>query len=451
MNKIFVFIVVVILSFVFIYAFSSSYSSHTIDNIAYVIAIGIDDANIDDNLKVTFEFINISSFSKKGASEESSPILEQVTAPSINSAVDIMNAYMGKQINLSHCKVIVFSESLARKGILNEISELINDKQVRGTTDIVITDSDSKEYLKNSISSLEKTVTKYYNIFGKSSSYTGYTSNISLGNFYEAMIADEAGSVAIHGKILPSSQNSKSSESNNSSQNSNDNDSKGATSNDTNSNTSSSESNTLNSNDSTQNNSDSNSNNTSLLEDSIVGDKGVENSGLAVFKENKLIDYLNSEEALCYSMISNKIDNFYITIDNPFGDSGLIDLSFSMNHNSRIKIDTSTDTPIINVSFSLDNKILNILENVDYNDPENLKAISEASSKYLEDIISTYLYRCSKELDCDINGFYKSAKSNFLNNNSWKTYNWKDKFKNSVFNVHVESTIIPNLIVSENK
>lgn len=449
MNKIFVFFVIVILSFVFIYAFSSSYSSHTIDNIAYVIAIGIDEADIDDNLKVTFEFINISAFSEKGSSEDSAPILEQVTAPSINSAVDIMNAYMGKQINLSHCKVIVFSESLAKKGILDEISGLINDKQVRGTTDVVITNSDSKEYLKNSVSSLEKTVTKYYDIFGKSSSYTGYTSNISLGNFYEAMIADEAGAVAIHGKVLPSSQNSKSSESNNSSQDSNN--SKGLTVNDSNSSDSSSESNTSNSNQSNQNSSDSDNPKPSLLEDSIVGDKGVENSGLAVFKEKKLIDYLNSEEALCYSMVSNKIDNFYITINNPFGDTGLLDLSFSMNHNSRIKIDTSTDTPIVNVDFSLDNKILNILENIDYNDPENLKAISEASSKYLEDIISKYLYRCSKELDCDINGFYKSAKSNFLDNNSWKTYNWKDKFKNSVFNVHVESTIIPNLLVSENK
>lgn len=434
MNKTFIFLIIVILSFVFIYAFSSSYSSSTIDNIAYVIALGIDEADIPDNLKVTFEFINISSFSEKD-SENTTPILEQVTAPSINSAINIMNAYLGKQINLSHCKIVTFSDSIARKGLLNNTLELINDKQVRASTNIVITSGSSKEYLENSVSSLEKTVTKYYDLFTKSSSYTGYTSDITLGTFYEAMISKDAGAVTIQGKVLPSIQSNNPTETNQSSEE-----------NPNNSNSFSDFSHNT-----SEANNSSNSNDSSIFEDSLIGDKGVQNSGLAVFNNAKLIDYLTAEESLCYTIISNKINNFYISIDNPIGTTGLIDLSFSVNHKSHINIDTSSDTPIININLSLDNKILNILENVDYNNPENLKAISEASSEYLENTISKYLYRCSKELGCDINYFYKYAKKNFLDNTSWQNYNWKSKFQNALFNVHVENTVIPNLIVSENK
>ena len=84
-NFIKIIIIFIILS-IFIYAFSSSYVSHNITNLAYVVAIGldvIDDNSINNNssssdisnstsytnpnkIKVSFQFINTSALGEQG-------------------------------------------------------------------------------------------------------------------------------------------------------------------------------------------------------------------------------------------------------------------------------------------------------------------------------------------------------------------------------------------------
>ena len=123
---------------IFLYAFSSSYSAQNIDNLDYVIALGIDYSDSEEALLVSFEFIDFSSFSGESSSGSSASIINTVQAPSIESAINIMNGYIGKQINLSHCKVIVFSDKLAQKGILKETSFLMNNIQVRPTANVII-------------------------------------------------------------------------------------------------------------------------------------------------------------------------------------------------------------------------------------------------------------------------------------------------------------------------
>ena len=57
-------IFILMLIIIFIAAFSSSYSSLNIDNLAFVVAIGIDKSDTD-NIKVTFEFVSVSSNSER--------------------------------------------------------------------------------------------------------------------------------------------------------------------------------------------------------------------------------------------------------------------------------------------------------------------------------------------------------------------------------------------------
>ena len=83
------------------------------DDLAYAIALGIDIAE-DDNLEVTFQF-NIPSANGESGSGESAPsVIDSVKANSIDSAINLMNAYVSKEINLSHCKVIVIPQELAQ-------------------------------------------------------------------------------------------------------------------------------------------------------------------------------------------------------------------------------------------------------------------------------------------------------------------------------------------------
>ena len=102
-----IFIILVLL--IFVTAFSSSYVSLRIDNLAFVVALGIDVAD-NNNLKVSFEFTDISSVSENGSTSESSSVINTVVSSSLDSAISMMNGFIGKQLSLSHCKLIIFSE-----------------------------------------------------------------------------------------------------------------------------------------------------------------------------------------------------------------------------------------------------------------------------------------------------------------------------------------------------
>ena len=59
-----------------------------------------------------------------------------------------MNSYVSKDINLAHCKIIVFSEKVATQGISKEIYSFVNDIQLRPDTCVIISRCDAKDYIE---------------------------------------------------------------------------------------------------------------------------------------------------------------------------------------------------------------------------------------------------------------------------------------------------------------
>ena len=133
LKRIFVLTVIVLL----LVAFSGSYKSLSIDKLAYVVAIGIDSSETQ-GFNFSFQFTNVTSNTESGTAEKSPSIVNSVEANSIGSAINLMNTYIGKRLNLSHCKVIVISEDVAVSGISKHIYTLMNDTQIRPSANIVI-------------------------------------------------------------------------------------------------------------------------------------------------------------------------------------------------------------------------------------------------------------------------------------------------------------------------
>ena len=105
----------IILAIILSLAFFSSYDSLKIDNLAFVIAIAIDQKNNNnDNIEVSFQIAKPSSMSESSSSKGSTSTINTVETNSIGSAINLMNSYIEKQLNFSHCKLIVFSEAVAK-------------------------------------------------------------------------------------------------------------------------------------------------------------------------------------------------------------------------------------------------------------------------------------------------------------------------------------------------
>ena len=93
LKNIFIFTLIIL----FIIAFSDSYLSLSLDNLAYVIAIGIDKSDTN-NLQVTFQFSTPNSESSSQSESESSgktsSLIKTVDASSLSSAINLMNSYI---------------------------------------------------------------------------------------------------------------------------------------------------------------------------------------------------------------------------------------------------------------------------------------------------------------------------------------------------------------------
>ena len=440
------FYAIVILVLVFMYAFSASYTSDSVDNISYVIALAVDENEGEKNLQVTFEFMDTSAFSSEGSSESKSAIIDTINATSINSAINLLNAYIGKQVNLSHCKVVVFSDKIAQKGISAEVSELMNNIQVRPSTNIIICKGNALEYIQNSTSQLEKILTKYYDIFPNSSEYTGYTSNIMIGEFYNYLTTKECGNLAILGGLNPTISPSNSS--GNPSNSSADGSSSGGSSEGSSSSENSSEK------EKPKQKPDNSTTLSQMISGNapILGERGPENIGLAVMKDGIYIGDLTAEDTLCHTLISGEVNSFLLTINNTKIYENYLDIELFENMSPKISVEIENNNPKININIKLIGRISGIKDGINYSDePSNLDLdkISRAAEDTIKRCITDYLNKTSTEFKCDIDYFYNYAKRRFITVQDWKNYDWSSKYTNSKFDVNVEAKVYYSLLHSD--
>lgn len=398
LKNIFIFIIII----VFLLAFSASYSSLNIDNLAYVVALGIDSTD-DNNLQVTFQFSTPVSIE---SGEKPSPIMNTVTASSISNAINIINSYLGTPISLSHCKAIVFSEQMASQGLSDEIYTLINDTQITPASNIIISKCDAKYYLEQTNPELENLVSKYYETFTNSSKYTGYIPDATIGDFFNDLTSRSRQPCAILGGINADSKDQE--------------------------NAGSQEDLTLKANNA-----------------SISGKNGSENFGIAVFKNDMLVGELCALETICFLNIKNSIDRFLISVQDPENENNTLDIYMTPAKNTSVKVDTSTQTPYIEISCKFTGRIYSMSENSKYLSPDVLDSISKSCDSYLESLFTNYLYKTSKEFNSDINSFGTYALKNFFTTSDLENYNWLENYRNAFFKVNVDSSVKSGMLITE--
>ena len=420
-KKILIILLVIVITAFFLTNFSSIY---TIDDYAYVIAMGLD--NSDDSDLILSLQIAIPAGSSKGSesssSQSSSSIVSTVKCKNINGGVNLINDYLGQKLNLSYCKAMVFSEEIAKKGIGNYICTATNDIEIRPSCDIIVSKCSALDYITNSKPLLENLSSKYYEIASSSQKDTGLTRTISLMSFYNRYYdslcepyaplssIEESNSKdaknEVQGKTLDSDKNS---------DNSNGEDS------------------------SSSSGGKSESSSKKDIEKDNANAK-IKNQGLAIFKDDKLIGEISREETLCYMLVSGKLKDAVINIPSPFEDSDYVSLNISSVH-SKNKVEIKNGTPFITCNISLSARVLSSTKTSNYLSKENSLALEYATNSYLNANVTDFLYKTSKELKSDFIGFGRNAVRSFKTMDDWKNYDWLNKYQNSEFNVNVNTTV----------
>ena len=397
-----------IITFIIVSLSTQRYSM-SIDDLAYALAIGIDKGD-SSTFKLTFQFSKPASDSNSESSSLSS-FVYSTECSSINSGLNMMNSYVSKEINLAHCKIIVFSEEVANIGISEEIYTLINDIQMRPDTTIIVSKSTAKDFIENSKPDLESSISEYYEIASESSSYTGFTDYMTIGRFYNNLCSNTSEAFAILGGVNIGKDTS------------------------------------------TNNKEKQSENDISIkaTETPFEDNPSSECIGIAVFKNDKLVGELDAIQSISHLIVTNKFQSTVISVPDPSDSSNTVDLYLYGPKKTKINVDIVNGAPYVTVKCNLRARVVSIDRISDSsNSNEMINTLSEVCNKYLESHISEYLYITSKVFESDIAGIGKNAIKDFSTNEKWNNFNWLNNYKNSFFKVNVDVNVKSGLILTEN-
>lgn len=407
-------ILFVILAFPLFFLTGCTNQNSSVEDLAYVIAIGIDKGE-NNYLKLSLQFATPSSSGSGSSSGSSSSSGSESTistaeCSTIDSGLNLINSYISSKINLSHCKVIVFSEELASEGIGTEIYTLINNIQIRPDCSIIVSRCDAFDFLDNSKPVLVNLVERYYEVVVTSGDYTGYSTDVSLVDFYSNLKDSSIQPIAILGGINAQESH----------------------------------------------HIDKNTNYVDLDSSYKAGEalikhkNSIEIMGLAVFKEDKLIGELNGIETISHLLVTGKIKDCNINIVDPFNENSFISLSLKQSKSPRINVKMINNSPFVKCDIFLEANISSLNRNSDYSSKENLDIISRYVNSYLENNIDKYLYKTSRNLKSDICGIGRKTLSQYVDLASWDKINWLGNYENSVFDVNVYTTIKSSSLILKN-
>ena len=408
-----------------------SNSAQNIDDLSYAVAIGVDvgkTAKYRISLQLTTmessatdsAISDPSSGSSSGSESSSNPvsssgstssnfIIQTIETDSIDSALNIANSYINKAINLSHCKILLVSEEIAKQGVEPLVNSLINKVETRPDCNIIVSRIPENEFEEDKKPKIEELITKYYDVAANLETGRGYSETIKLNEFYLTLNDTFYQPYASLGTTYNTTKNT--------------NDENVSSDLDTHSKT--------------------------LVTNSEK--QSVEVMGLAVFKKDKLVGTLNANQTLSHQLITNELDFSTINMPSPFNPNETLDIYISTLKTPKIKVDISHGSPFVQVNLYIAARIVSFNSyEINLLTEDKLNLIQNTVKRHLEKQIYDYVNTTAKEYKSDISGFGRYAVKNFRTINDWESYNWLENYQNSTFKVNVDISIkTGNLLTQE--
>lgn len=175
---------------------------------------------------------------------------------------------------------------------------------------------------------------------------------------------------------------------------------------------------------------------------------GIENIGIAVFRQDKMVGTLTPLETLAHLIITNEIKNCNISIPDPKNDENIIDLSFNFYSHPKVDVSILNGTPYINVKIKASSKIASVKHLTDNITVDEIEHIEKTANNYLNTLLSHYLYKISKELNSDCAYLGKYALKNFKTHQELEAYNWLEHFQDSFFKVECNINVDSGFLIT---
>lgn len=378
--------------------FASCKDAQEPETLGYVVAIGIDMPEAEDaGYNITLQFANpdkISGGSNESGGKGGEESIENITvlAPGIYPAINIANHIISKKFVLSHTKLIVFSDKVAKNGV-GEFLETINrNGEIRPNIYFAVSKGTAKEFLEAVDPKTEVNPVRYYTMIFEND-YSGFIPQNISRNFYMLYQNEEESTVM----PICSVKNQE------------------------------------------EEKSYKGSGYQYEVEDYVAGEiptgsSEIQVAGMAVFDGSKKIAEIGDIDTEIYNILTGEYQSSYVSYRFSKDTEKPITVYEQQKKRPKISVDTSTEIPKIKITVYLEAEIASSAANCVIE-----QELSEFSAEAAADIKrqAESFFEETKTLGTDIIGIDSYAKRNFKSIKEFDEYNWKERYKSAQMEIKV--------------
>jgi spore germination protein KC len=400
------------------------WGSKEIDEAGYAIALGLD-TGPGQNLIISALIDNPGVTSGLGGNESAFTPGQMrvftVEAPTIFSGINLINTVLENQIELSHLKMVIFGETLAKQDIEPYTDVLTRWRKFRRTFYIAVAQGEAKAVIESIVPPAGYNGAEFIENMFTSQAYVGYTPENQMLHFYNALKAKGEDPIA----PLVAPRISK--------YNLTANQEKQLMTGTTDFNTDTGD-----------------PGNYTAGETPVSGDSSLQFMGTAIFRRGKMMDKLTGNETLALKALRGELTRAFISVPDPDLPNKLMQLELTQIHQPRIKVFRIKDQLRVKVHLSLLDDTVGIESNRQYETPQNISRIQQTVTKWVKSECLN-VFQKAQASGCDIFGFGNYARWLVPDWPSWQRWDWNSDFKNLKLDLSVTTRVDrTGLIIKKN-
>jgi spore germination protein KC len=366
---------------------SGCWNQKEMTDLAFVMAMGIDEGKDDYRYDVTFQIVipgNVSS-GQDGGSQGLPIVVIKGLGNTITEAAREATKTVSRQLYYAHTNLLVINDQVAEEGVYNLLDGFERDPVFRTTTQIVVARQTKAEDILTTLTNLDKIpVEKITKTLKGTESMLGQNMEVSIDDFISAIVSSGKDPVASGFKLKGNSEKGRSA---------------------------------------------------SSLEStkppaSVVAD------GLAIFKDGKLTGWLDQEKARGAVWVMNKVKSTDVNIDWKGKEDAISIIPIRTKTGVSAKI--KNGKPVIRVNIEEEGNLSEANTPLDVMDPKVIEKMEKKTAAKIKEQVETAIKAAQKEKS-DIFGF--GDKVHRADPKLWKRikHQWDEEFANLQVEVKVNS------------
>ena len=373
------------------------------EEVAYIVAIGIDRAEEEEEenmIKVTYLIAKPNVEGNKGEGEKDTVLITN-SAVTIAESLNLLKSTTSLVPSLSHVKVLVVGQEVARLGMAGIWGTLTRYREYRGSMFVLVAIDTAREFLEGNKPSFNISASKYFETMLDSGVETGYYLRTSFHQFYTRLKSNSAQPYATLVDLSSLSG-------------------KGEIS--------------------TPKVSGGKVGGYIAGNIPLQGGNPIEFAGTAIFKGDKMVGTLSTTETRMLAMLLGEYNHGFLSIEDPLDPKHVLIVNLRLGSKPQINVILEDGHPAMNVKILLEGEITNLSSGINYEQKGYLKLLEEQINKVLQQEMVSMIQH-TQELGSDVAGFGYYLRPSFTNYQEYLEYPWLEEYSQSKVNVAIQTKI----------